>query len=319
MKILVTGSAGFIGSNLVDYLLKEGHFVVGIDNFDEYYAKEIKISNLQNANQNENFTFFEIDILDQKSLFELKNNYDAIIHLAAKAGVRPSLENPSLYQRVNVEGTQNILNFATECSVNKIIFASSSSVYGINENLPWKESDLNLMPISPYASSKISGEYLGRTFANISDKTFISLRFFTVYGPRQRPDLAINKFFKKIQNNEAIELFGDGTTIRDYTYITDILDGIYSALNNEKLIGYNVFNLGSGSPISLIDMIHEIELILQKKAKLNYLNMQTGDAPKTYSDNSISNNFLNYSPKISFKFGLKNYFKYLEFNNEIDK
>ena len=319
MKILVTGSAGFIGSNLVDYLLKEGHFVVGIDNFDEYYAKEIKISNLQNANQNENFTFFEIDILDQKSLFELKNNYDAIIHLAAKAGVRPSLENPSLYQRVNVEGTQNILNFATECSVNKIIFASSSSVYGINENLPWKESDLNLIPISPYASSKISGEYLGRTFANISDKTFISLRFFTVYGPRQRPDLAINKFFKKIQNNEAIELFGDGTTIRDYTYITDILDGIYSALNNEKLIGYNVFNLGSGSPISLIDMIHEIELILQKKAKLNYLNMQTGDAPKTYSDNSISNNFLNYSPKISFKFGLKNYFKYLEFNNEIDK
>ena len=265
MKILITGCAGFIGSNLVDYLLKEGHIVVGIDNFDEYYAKEIKIVNLHNANRNDNFTFFEIDILDQKSLFELKNNYDVIIHLAAKAGVRPSLENPSFYQRVNVEGTQNILNFATECSINKIIFASSSSVYGINENLPWKESDLNLNPISPYASSKISGEFLGRTFSNIYNKTFISLRFFTVYGPRQRPDLAINKFFKKIKNNETIELFGDGSSLRDYTYITDIIDGINAVLLNDKLSGYNVFNLGSGSPIKLIEMIKAIEIILEKK------------------------------------------------------
>jgi len=308
MKILITGCAGFIGSNLVDYLLKEGHIVVGIDNFDEYYAKEIKIANLHNANQNENFTFFEIDILDQKSLFELKNNYDAIIHLAAKAGVRPSLENPTLYQRVNVEGTQNILNFANECSVNKIIFASSSSVYGINENLPWKESDLNLMPISPYASSKISGEFLGRTYSNIYNKTFISLRFFTVYGPRQRRDLAINKFFKKIQNNEVIELFGDGNSIRDYTYISDLIDGIYAALLNDKLLGFNVFNLGSGSPIKLIEMIYAIEIILEKKAKIKYLDMQTGDAPKTFSDNTFSRLILDYSPKISFEIGLRKYF-----------
>lgn len=314
MKILVTGCAGFIGSNLVDYLLKEGHFVVGIDNFDEYYAKEIKISNLQNANQNENFTFFEIDILDQKSLFELKNNYDAIIHLAAKAGVRPSLENPSLYQRVNVEGTQNILNFATECSVNKIIFASSSSVYGINENLPWKESDLNLMPISPYASSKISGEFLGRTFSNISNRTFIALRFFTVYGPRQRPDLAINKFFKKIQNNEVIELYGDGTSIRDYTYISDTIDGIYTALLNDKLSGYNVFNLGSNTPIKLIDMICSIEFVLNKKAKIKYLPNQVGDAPMTHSDNTSSNSILGYEPSITFADGLKKYSSYLENN-----
>jgi UDP-glucuronate 4-epimerase len=313
MKILITGCAGFIGSNLVDYLLNEGHKIVGIDNFDDFYSKDIKIANLQNANQNENFTFFEIDILDQKSLFELKNNYDAIIHLAAKAGVRPSLENPSLYQRVNVEGTQNVINLATECSVNKIVFASSSSVYGINENLPWKESDLNLMPISPYASSKISGEFLGKTFANIYNKTFISLRFFTVYGPRQRPDLAINKFFKKIQNNEVIELFGDGSSIRDYTYISDLIDGIYAAILNDKLLGYNVFNLGSGSPIKLIEMIYAIEIILDKKAKIKYLDMQTGDAPKTFSDNSSSRCFLNYTPKISFNIGLKYYLKHLEY------
>ena len=312
MKILVAGCAGFIGSNLVDYLVKEGHIVVGIDNFDEYYAKEIKIANLQNANQNDNFTFFEIDILDQKSLLVLKSNYDAIIHLAAKAGVRPSLENPSLYQRVNVEGTQNILNFATECSVNKIIFASSSSVYGINENLPWKESDLNLNPISPYASSKISAEFLGRTFSNICNKTFISLRFFTVYGPRQRPDLAINKFFKKIINNETIELFGDGSSVRDYTYISDIIDGINAVLLNDKLSGYNVFNLGSGSPIKLIEMIKAIEIILEKKAKIKYLDIQTGDAPKTYSDNTLSRLILGYSPNVSFNSGLKNYLNCLE-------
>lgn len=314
MKILVTGCAGFIGSNLVDYLLKEGHIVVGIDNFDDYYPKQIKIANLQNANQNENFTFFEIDILDQKSLLVVKKNYDVIIHLAAKAGVRPSLDNPSLYQRVNVEGTQNVINLATDCSVNKIIFASSSSVYGINENLPWKESDLNLMPISPYASSKISGEFLGRTFSNISNKTFISLRFFTVYGPRQRPDLAINKFFKKIQNNEVIELYGDGTSIRDYTYISDTLDGIYAALLNDKLSGYNVFNLGSNTPIKLIDMINSIEFVLGKKAKINYLPNQVGDAPMTHSDNTFSNNILGYKPFISFSDGLKMYFKFLENN-----
>jgi len=314
MKILVTGCAGFIGSNLVDYLLKEGHIVIGIDNFDNYYPKEIKISNLQAANRNNYFYFFEVDILNQIKLFELKNNYDAIIHLAAKAGVRPSIENPSLYQRVNVEGTQNILNFAKVCGVNKIIFASSSSVYGINENLPWKESDLKLMPISPYASSKISGEFLGQTFSNSYNKTFISLRFFTVYGPRQRPDLAINKFFKKIKNNEVIELYGDGTSIRDYTYISDTIDGIYAALINNNLTGYNVFNLGSGAPISLIDMIQTIEEILEKKAKIKYLEMQLGDAPKTYSDNSSSRYFLNYSPKISFKSGLNFYFNYLDQN-----
>jgi UDP-glucuronate 4-epimerase len=314
MKILVTGCAGFIGSNLVDYLLNEGHKVVGIDNFDDFYSKGIKIANLKNANQNENFTFFEIDILDQKSLFELKNNYDAIIHLAAKAGVRPSLENPSLYQRVNVEGTQNVINLATECSVNKIVFASSSSVYGINDKLPWKESDLNLMPISPYASSKISGEFLGKTFANIYNKTFISLRFFTVYGPRQRPDLAINKFFKKIQNNEVIELFGDGSSIRDYTYISDTIDGIYAAILNDKLSGYNVFNLGSNTPIKLIDMICSIEFILNKKAKIKYLPNQVGDAPMTHSDNTSSNRILGYKPFITFEYGLKKYFKFLENN-----
>jgi UDP-glucuronate 4-epimerase len=311
MKILVTGCAGFIGSNLVDFLLKEGHFVVGIDNFDNYYPQVNKISNLQNANLNENFRFFEIDILNQIKLNELKTNFDAIIHLAAKAGVRPSIEDPSLYQRVNVEGTQNILNFAKICDVNKIIFASSSSVYGINQNLPWKESDLNLMPISPYASSKISGEFLGKTFSNSYNKTFISLRFFTVYGPRQRPDLAINKFFKKIKNNEVIELYGDGTSIRDYTYISDTIDGIYSALINNNLKGYNVFNLGSGAPISLIDMIQTIEEILQKKAKIKHLEMQLGDAPKTYSDNTFSLNKLSYQPKISFKIGIREYFNSL--------
>jgi UDP-glucuronate 4-epimerase len=169
------------------------------------------------------------------------------------------------------------------------------------------------MPISPYASSKISGEFLGKTFANIYNKTFISLRFFTVYGPRQRPDLAINKFFKKIQNNEVIELFGDGSSIRDYTYISDLIDGIYAAILNDKLLGYNVFNLGSGSPIKLIEMIYAIEIILDKKAKIKYLDMQTGDAPKTFSDNSSSRCFLNYTPKISFNIGLKYYLKHLEY------
>lgn len=313
MNIIVTGSAGFIGSSLVDKLLLQGHFVLGIDNFDTYYDRTTKEKNISGHIKNPNYKFLEADLLNPEKIKpHLKKDFQIIIHLAAKAGVRPSLENPALYQRVNVEGTQNVINLAAEFNIKKIIFAGSSSVYGINPNLPWKESDINLMPISPYASSKIAAEWIGKTLCNMSDFDFISLRFFTVFGPRQRPDLAINSFFRKISAGEPITVFGDGSTIRDYTYIDDIVDGIIGVIVNYNQKGYNVFNFGSNHPIKLMDMIKAVEETVGIKAKINYTTMQKGDAPKTFSDSSKAREAFGFQPKISFKEGIKRYYDWLK-------
>ena len=257
-----------------------------------------------------NFKFFEIDIRHKNEFEIINQKFDFIIHLAAKAGVRPSIENPAEYISVNVLGTLNVIDFAKNNGIINVIFASSSSVYGINDNLPWNENDLDLKPISPYAITKISGELLGKTFSHLYNINFTSLRFFTVYGPRQRPDLAINSFFLKILNNEPITLFGDGSSIRDYTFVSDIINGICNLLK-ANLKGYNVYNFGSSNPIKLNDMIKSIENIVQKKAILKYTVNQIGDAPMTFSDSSKALIDLGFKSEIDFNQGISLYFKWL--------
>lgn len=308
MNIIVTGGAGFIGSNLIEQLLLDSNNIVTcIDNFDNFYSKELKKNNLKSALKNPRFTFFEIDIRDAESLNKkLISNYDVIIHLAAKAGVRPSIEDPIEYQSVNVIGTQTLLEFARKKEIKKFIFASSSSVYGVNSNYPWKESDSDLKPISPYAASKLSGEFLGSVYSNLYDVQFLALRFFTVYGPRQRPDLAIHKFVKSIIKDETIQIYGDGSTSRDYTFIHDILDGIIGALNYNKT-KFEIINLGNNTPTKLTELIKTIEKVTKKKAKLEYVPEKMGDVSITYASIDKAKNLLNYNPSISIELGIKNF------------
>jgi len=303
--IVVTGGAGFIGSHVVERLLKENYKVSVIDNFDSFYPKSIKEKNMEGFINNPNVKFFELDILDAEGLAtQLIDDYDAIIHLAAKAGVRPSIENPVQYQNVNVAGTQNMLEFAKKKGIKQFVFASSSSVYGINKNVPWSESDLQLFPISPYASTKISGELLGHVYSHLYGIRFIALRFFTVFGPRQRPDLAIHAFSKKILNNEPLNFFGDGSTRRDYTYVEDTVEGVFNALHYDQS-NYEIFNLGNHHVVSLSEMLHTIELALDKKAIINQLPEQMGDVSVTYANIDKAAQHLHYAPSTSFEKGIQ--------------
>ena len=303
--IVVTGGAGFIGSHVVERLLKENYKVSVIDNFDSFYPKTIKEKNMEGFINNPDVKFFELDILDAEGLAtQLVDDYDAIIHLAAKAGVRPSIENPIQYQNVNVAGTQNMLEFAKKKGIKQFVFASSSSVYGINKNVPWSESDLQLFPISPYASTKISGELLGHVYSHLYGIRFIALRFFTVFGPRQRPDLAIHAFSKKILNNEPLNFFGDGSTRRDYTYVADTVEGVFNALHYDQS-NYEIFNLGNHHVVSLSEMLHTIELALDKKAIINQLPEQMGDVSVTYANIDKAAQHLHYAPSTSFKKGIQ--------------
>jgi len=302
--IIVTGGAGFIGSHVVEYLLKNGYHVTVVDNYDSFYPKEIKQKNLSEVINHPNLIFHELDIVDAKALdFHLTDTYAAIIHLAAKAGVRPSIENPIAYQQTNVAGTQNLLEFARKKTIQQFVFASSSSVYGINKNIPWQESDGLLNPISPYASTKISGELLGHVYSHLYNIRFIGLRFFTVFGPRQRPDLAIHAFSKKILNNETIPFFGDGNTQRDYTFIDDIVQGVIGALNYDKT-NYEIINLGNSHAISLAELVSTLETVFEKKAIINKLPEQPGDVPITFSDISKAKNLINYLPTTPLKDGV---------------
>lgn len=311
---LITGVAGFIGSHLADKLLSQGHRVIGIDNFDNFYAKDIKVKNISLAVQNKNFSFFEKDITNIESLFQITSKIDCVIHLAAKAGVRPSILNPQSYQEVNIKGTQNILDFVKKRDIPKIVFASSSSIYGVNPNYPWKESDNDLKPISPYASTKMAGELMGHVYSHLYGISFIGLRFFTVYGPRQRPDLAIHKFAKAIISGQPIPFFGDGNTLRDYTYIDDIISGIIGAINYKTK--FDIFNLGNTSPINLKDLITVLEEAIQKKAIIERLPMQDGDVPITYSDISKAAQCLKYKPQTAIVDGVRKFKEWLNENEE---
>ncbi|HEY0057352.1 MAG TPA: GDP-mannose 4,6-dehydratase [Pedobacter sp.] len=306
--ILVTGGAGFIGSNLVAKLL-ETYQVTTIDNFDDFYSREQKESNLKPFLNYENFTFIEGDIRKTEDLEKAKN-VDVIIHLAAKAGVRPSIKNPILYQDVNVGGTQTLLEFAKTQNIKQFVFASSSSVYGINENVPWTEEE-KLLPISPYASTKLSGEMLGHVYSKLYGIRFIALRFFTVYGPAQRPDLAIHKFFKSILNDEPIPVYGDGTTNRDYTYVGDTVEGVLAAIDYDKT-DFEIINLGNHKTISLNELIETVETVCGKKAIIDRLPEQQGDVPRTFADISKAQALLNYHPRTELSEGLREFYKWFK-------
>lgn len=306
-RAIVTGGAGFIGSHLVEKLLADNWQVTIIDNFDPFYDKSIKMRNIEAFAHHPDLVFLEADIRDFESLkTNLSGEYDAIIHLAAKAGVRPSIESPMLYQAVNVMGTQNLLEISKLLKIRQFVFASSSSVYGVNPNVPWSEDDFVLKPISPYASTKISGELLGHVYCELYGIRFIALRLFTVFGPRQRPDLAIHKFAHKILENQPIPVFGDGSTRRDYTYVADIVSGILAAVDYDKS-NYEIINLGNNRTITLSHMIETIEKVFQKKAIIDRLPMQPGDVPETYANISKAQRLLNYQPATVFEEGIENF------------
>lgn len=305
-KILVTGGAGFIGSHLVEGLLAEDRRqVTVIDNFNDFYSPEIKRENVSAFLNNPGFRLYETDICDAEKLNKVfaENEFDAIVHLAAWAGVRPSLENPKLYTKVNVGGTLNLLEAARDFGVGQFVFGSSSSVYGINCKIPFSEDDKISKPISPYAATKASGELLCHTFAHLYDIRAVCLRFFTVYGARQRPDLAIHKFSDLIWREKPIPVFGDGATRRDYTFIDDIIQGVRAAIDFDES-NYEIFNLGESQTVELAYLIELLEKNLGKKAVIDRKPTQPGDVPVTFADISKARNLLNYNPQTKIEEGI---------------
>ena len=305
MNFLVTGGAGFIGSHVCERLLRDGHRVWAFDDLNGFYDPQIKRGNLREIQAlAKPFEFVIGDLCDAVAVNELfaAVKFDQVIHLAARAGVRPSLEQPALYQRVNVEGTVNILEAARKTGCKKITIASSSSVYGVNSKTPFSESDPIFSAVSPYAASKLACETLGHVYHHIYKMDVAMLRFFTVYGPRQRPDLAIHKFTKLIDAGRPIPVFGDGSTARDHTFITDILDGILACTRNE--FGFEVFNLGESQVIRLDKLISLIESALGKAAVIDRQPMQPGDVPITFADISKAEKKLGYHPQVKAEKGI---------------
>lgn len=316
--ILITGGAGFIGSSLADKLIEQGKEVIVIDNFNDYYDVSLKKSNIKNNLSNPKYRLYQADIEDKQVLGKIfsENKISAVVHLAARAGVRPSLENPLAYIKTNILGTVNILEEMKEHHIKKLVFASSSSVYGNCRAEKFSE-ELNVRePISPYAATKSSCEQICHTYMHLYGINTICLRFFTVYGPRQRPDLAINKFTHLIDVEQSIPMYGNGNTCRDYTYIDDIVDGICSAIEYNKT-SYEIINLGGGEPITLKNMIETIEKTLNKKAIIDHLPMQPGDVDKTICDWSKAKALLNYIPKTSFVEGISKFINWLNNTKKI--
>ncbi len=311
MKVLITGAAGFIGSHLCERLLGDGCVVLGVDNFDDFYDPQIKRSNIAGCLENKNFQLVEADIRDRATMDEtVGKDINIIVHLAARAGVRPSIAQPLLYADVNVNGTTVLLEAAKEHKVDKFIFASSSSIYGNNEKVPFSEVDNVDFPISPYAATKKAGELICHTYHHLYGISLTCLRFFTVYGPRQRPDLAIHKFAGLIEQGKAIPVYGDGTMSRDFTYIDDIIDGTVAAM--EKCAGFNIYNLGESRPITVNDLIAEIEKALGKKAVKEYVPPQPGDVERTYADVTKAVSELGYNPKTKIEDGLAKFVTWLK-------
>lgn len=317
---LITGGAGFIGSNLVKNLLDtiRDIRITCIDNFDPFYSIQQKQFNIAAFERDPRFTLLKMDLgkADRNELLtNIPHRIDVIIHLAAKAGVRPSIENPMAYQKSNVIGLQNLLEFAREKNVSQFVFASSSSVYGINDHFPWKE-DEKLMPISPYAMTKLSGEMLGHVYSKLYNIRFIALRFFTVYGPGQRPDLAIHKFTKALLSDLPIMMYGNGDTSRDYTYVDDIVEGIKSAIQFSKS-GFEIINLGNHYAVSLKQLISMLEEVTGKKALIESLPEQPGDVPKTFADIQKAKELLGYNPSTNLETGLKKFYAWYVQNQAI--
>jgi UDP-glucuronate 4-epimerase len=306
MNFLVTGGAGFIGSHVCERLLRDGHNVWAFDDLNSFYDPQFKRRNLREIQSlAKPFEFVHGDITDAAALAEIFSavKFDQVIHLAARAGVRPSLEQPALYQRVNVEGTVHVLEAARKSGVKKIIIASSSSVYGTNSKVPFSESDPIFSAISPYAASKLACEALGHVYHHIYKMDVAMLRFFTVYGPRQRPDLAIYKFAKLISAGKPIPVFGDGGTARDYTFISDTLDGIIACTRKE--FGFEIFNLGESETVKLSRLVELLEAALGKKAAIDRQPMQPGDVPVTFADITKAREKLGYNPQIIIEQGIK--------------
>jgi UDP-glucuronate 4-epimerase len=310
MKVLVTGAAGFIGSHLSERLLGDGWMVVGLDNFDDFYDPQIKRHNIKGCLKNKNFQLVEADIRDRVALDKaVSSDVEIIVHLAARAGVRPSIEKPLLYADVNINGTMVLLEAAKKHKVNKFVFGSSSSVYGNNKKVPFSERDSVDFPISPYAATKKAGELICHTYHHLYGISITTLRFFTVYGPRQRPDLAIHKFAKLIEVGKPIPVYGDGSMMRDFTYIDDIIAGTVAAMN--KCTGFHLYNLGESRSISVNDLIAEIEKALGKKAVKEYLPLQPGDVERTYADVTKAVNELGYKPNTTIQTGLAKFVQWL--------
>ena len=310
-RYLITGGAGFIGSTLIERLLKENNKVIVIDNFCDFYSPKIKEKNISEFINNSNFELYREDIRNKAKIDRIfaENKIDIVIHLAAMAGVRPSIENPILYQEVNCIGTQNILEAMRNNNIKKGIFASSSSVYGNCKEVPFNEKMIVDFAISPYAATKKSNEVMTHVYHSLFNIDIMMLRFFTVYGPKQRPDLAINKFVKLMLENKEIHMFGNGTTSRDYTYVDDVVDGIIKSSNyilkTEDI--YEILNIGNSSPVKLKDMINTIGEVLNIEPRIRKLPMQAGDVDRTFADISKARRLIGYEPKIKFKDGIEKF------------
>ncbi len=308
-SILITGGAGFIGSHLVDRLLSEGAWQVSVvDDFNEFYDPAVKRANVSRHEKNQDYRLFEADIRDKTALKRIfdENAFACIVHLAARAGVRPSLEQPLLYVETNIDGTMNLLELAREHAIRQFVFGSSSSVYGINAKVPFSEDDPIRQPISPYAATKAAGELLCHTYSHLYGIRSVCLRFFTVYGPRQRPDLAIHKFARLISEGKPIPVFGDGTTRRDYTFIDDIIAGVRAAIDYYD-IEYEVFNLGESRTVELRELISLLEKELGATATVDRQPLQPGDVPQTFADITKARRLLGYDPQTQIEAGIKKF------------
>ena len=317
MKILVTGAAGFIGSHLCEKLLVDGNTVVGFDNFDPFYERTIKENNLKTSISNESFNLVEGDIRDTESVKELFNEhtFEVVVHLAAKAGVRPSIKDPITYNKVNVLGTLNILEMMKENDIKRLVFASSSSVYGDSPDVPYKETMNVNNPISPYAATKIAAELLCYNYRHLYNISATCLRFFTVYGPRQRPEMAIAKFVKKAYDGNLISIYGDGSSCRDFTYIKDIIQGVVASI--ERDLGFEIINIGESETIELNTLLELIKELTGCDLKTEHVPMQAGDVYKTFANIDKAKQLLDYTPVTSVREGLKQYISWLRNNSEV--
>ena len=310
MNIVVTGGAGFIGSHLCEKLISLGSKIICIDSFDNFYNPAIKEDNISEVTGSNHFKLYRSDITNPTQMEKIfsENSIDMVIHLAARAGVRPSIQNPLLYERVNILGTMNLLECCKKYNISKFIFASSSSVYGGNKKIPFSEKDNVDHPISPYAATKKAGELICHTYHNLYKISIFCLRFFTVYGPRQRPEMAIHKFTRQILKGEDIEIYGDGSSSRDYTYIDDVISGILSSLDRIK--GFEVINLGNSNTVKLIDLIRLIEITTGEKGNLKFTKSQPGDVFITCADIRKARKMLKYLPETNIEEGLIKFVKW---------